>query len=109
MEAQEISIRLGQLFWQTNWPACERNKILLQRGLWEETPQSLAQDNVQLFVQRDESGVERGIVKRREAKAVSRIEPVVRKFSPRLDVARDQQARHVDAADATANVISGEN
>ena len=49
MEAKKISVRLGKFFWQANWLACKRDEILLQRWLGEETPQSLAQNNTQLF------------------------------------------------------------
>ena len=88
---------------------CERNKILLQRWLRKETPQPLAQDNPKLFVQRDKPGVKRGIMQRRKTKSVSRIESVVWKLSPRLDVARNQQTRNVDATDAAAHAVGGKN
>lgn len=107
--AKKISIWFSQFFWQPNRLPFKRNKVLLQRWLRKKTPQSLAQNHIQFVVERDESSVKRGIVKRREAKAVSGIESVGGKFPPRLDVTRNQQARHVDSADAATHVISGEN
>jgi len=48
-------------------------------------------------------------MQRRKTQTVLRIQPVIWKLTPRLDVARHQQARNIDAADAAAHIISGQN
>jgi hypothetical protein len=107
--AEEFRIRLGQLVWQANWFPFKWNKVLFKGGLWEKTTESLAQDDVQTLVKRDKTGIKRSIVQCRKAKAIPWIQPFVWKFTPRLDVARNQQSWNVDAADAATDIVGIQN
>src|SRR5258707_950103 len=109
MVTEKIRIRHGQLVRQPNWFPFKRHKVLFKRRLWEKFTKPFTQHNIQTLVERDKSGVKRGVVKCRETKPVSRVQALGWKFPPRLDVARNQQARNIDAADAAANIISVEN
>lgn len=73
VEAKKLCVRFGQLFWQTNRLARKWNKILFECWLRKEAPQSLAQNNAQLFVERDKPGIKSSVMQRRKAKSVSRL------------------------------------
>src|SRR5476649_2956041 len=103
--AKKFRIGNGQLVGQTNWFSFKRHKVLFKCRLREKFTKPFAQYDVQTLVERNKSGVKRGIVKCRKAKTVSRIQTLGWKFSPRLDVARNQQSRNIYAADATANAV----
>jgi hypothetical protein len=107
--AEKVIVRLGQFFGQANRLALEGNEVLLKGRLWKEVSQAFAQDQSQRAVERDEAGIECGVVKRGEAKAVARVQAMFREFAPRLDVARHKQPGNVDAADAATNVVGVEN
>src|SRR2546430_8971611 len=83
--AKKIYVGFGQLVRQTNRPSFKRNKVLLQCWLWKKAAESLAQNDVELFVESYESGVERRVVKRGETKAVAWIQSLDWKLSPRHD------------------------
>ena len=44
-----------------------------------------------------------------KAQPVARVKPLGGKLTPRLDVARHQQARNIDAADAATDTVRGQN
>lgn len=67
-----------------------------------------AQDHPKLFVERDQSRVKGGIVEGGEAQPVAGVEAVVGEVAPGLDVAGAQQAGDVDAGDAAAHAVGGE-
>jgi len=107
--AKEFRIWFCKFVGQANWFAFKRDKVLFKCGLREKLTEALAQDDIQTLVERDKSGVKCGVVKRRETKTISRIQTLDRKFAPRFNVARNQQAWNIDAADTAANIISIEN
>lgn len=60
---QKLRLRLRQLIRQPDRPPFKRNEVLLQRRLREMLFQALAEDHAEGFIQRDQAGVEGGIVK----------------------------------------------
>lgn len=62
-----------------------------------------------LCIERNQAVVEGGVMKAGEAEAVARIEPLIWKFPPRFDVARDEKTRDVDATNTAANPVRVEN
>jgi len=58
----KLPIRLRQLVRRPDRFARERDKILFQGRLRKEFFQALAQHDLQLFIQRDQPGIEGGIV-----------------------------------------------
>lgn len=109
MIAEKFCRWLGEFVGQTNRLARKRNEVLFQSWLGKKFLQSFAQDHIQAFTKSNQPGIKRGIVKRRKTEAVARIQTLIGKFAPRFDVARDEQARNVDAADAATNVVGIEN
>ena len=109
MEAKKICARLRELCRQTNRLAFKRDEVLFECGLRKEAFQSFAQDDFQFLIERDKSGVEGCIVQARQAKSVARIESFIWKITPRLDMARNEEARDIDAADAATHVVRVEN
>lgn len=61
---QKVWVGFGQLIWQMNRFTFERNKILLQRWLWEIISQVPAQNDSQLFVECNKPVVKCGVVQR---------------------------------------------
>ena len=109
MVAKKFRIRFCEFVGQTNRLSFKRRKVLFKRRLWEELTKLFAQHDIQVLVEGDKSVIKCGVVKRREAKTIARIQTLGRKFTPWLNVTRDEQSRDVDAADAAANVVSIEN
>ena len=109
MVTEKFCIGFGKFVRQTNRLSSKRNEILFQGWLREKFLQAFAQDYVQTFTKSNQAGIKRGIVKRRKTKSVARVQTLVRKFAPRFDVARDQQARNIDAADAAPDIVGVEN
>ena len=105
MIPKKFRIRLGQFFGQTNWLSFKREEVLFQRWLGKEFAESIAQNNLEAPVEGDQPRVKCGIVKRREAKSVARIQSFGGEFAPRFDMARHQQARDIDAADTAPDIV----
>ncbi len=92
-----------------DWLALIDNKTLCQCGLRKITLQPPTEHDTQFLIERDEATVKRCIVKRREAQAVSWVQPFSWEVSPRLDMARDQKTGHSNSGNAAANAVSVEN
>lgn len=60
---QKLRVGFGKFIRQTNRLVLEWDEILFECDLWKETFQPLAQNNAQLLVERDESVIERSVVK----------------------------------------------
>jgi hypothetical protein len=109
MIPQEFRIRLGKFLRQSNRLAIELREIVLQNWLRKKPPKMLAQDDTQFVIKSDKSVVERRVVKRRKAETIARIQPVIRKFAPRLDMARHKQTRDANSANAASHPVGVEN
>lgn len=106
---EKLRSRFGEFFRQMDWLALVDNKALCQCGLRKITLQPPTEHDTQFLIERDEAAVKRCIVKRREAQAVSRVQPFSWKVSPRFDMARDQKTGHSNSGNTAANAVSVEN
>lgn len=109
VETNELDIWFSQFLGKPDWLSLEWDEILFKGWLRKVLPKSLAQKNVHVTVEGDETRVKRRIVKGGKAKSVSRIQPVAGKDTPRSNVTRHQQTRDIDAADAATNIVRCEN
>src|SRR5579871_1145189 len=105
MKFNKLWIGLCQFFRQPDRSPLERKKTLLQCWLRKITAQSLAQNDSELCIQRDEPRIKRRVMESGKTKAVARIKSFCREFTPRLYVAGDQKSRDIDAADATTDSV----
>ena len=105
MIPEEFRVRLCQFFRQPNRLPFKRDEVLFQRGMREEFAEAAAQNHVEVFVQRDQPAVKGRIVQSRETKPVTRVQTLGGELAPRLDVARHEQARDIDAADAATDIV----
>ena len=60
--SEKVCIRFSEFVGHANWLTREGNKVLLQSWLWKVTAEPLAEDNSELFIQRDKSGIKGRIV-----------------------------------------------
>src|SRR5258707_6931795 len=92
MIIQARRIRVGQFLRQVYAYAFVSSEVPLERFLWKVTLEFLADDNPQFLIQRDQPGIESGVMKRRKTQTVSWVQPLCRKVAPWFDVACDQKA-----------------
>jgi hypothetical protein len=98
---------LGELFGQTDRFTFVRYEIRFERTLGQMALQLFAEYYAKLLIQSNQSNVESGVVKRREAQAIARTQTLfIGAFAPWLDVARNQQIGNGNTGNATANAVS---
>lgn len=102
---QKFPVRLGQLFRQRDRLALIRQKVLFQGGLGKEFTETVAQNNLEILVERNQPIVEGRVMERRKAESIARIQALSGEFAPWFDVARNQKARNIDSANAATDVV----